>query len=51
MGIHPISVDKNIVATLDNFGFNLDYAEKCILANKHNQITATYYLLLNKHLR
>ena len=28
-----------------------DYARKCIEANKKNQVTATYNLLLKKHLR
>ena len=30
---------------------NIDYAVKCLEANKHNHVTATYYLLLKKHLR
>jgi 5'-AMP-activated protein kinase catalytic alpha subunit len=28
----------------------LEFAEKCIDANKHNHVTTTYYLLLKKHL-
>jgi hypothetical protein len=29
----------------------MEYAKKCIEANKHNHVTTTYYLLLQKHLR
>jgi len=31
--------------------FNEDYARKCIEANKHNHITATYHLLMKKSLK
>jgi 5'-AMP-activated protein kinase catalytic alpha subunit len=41
-------VDKQIVAKLSEFNFDLEYAERCIEANKHNHITTTYYLLLKK---
>lgn len=30
------------------FGLEKGYARKCIQANKHNQVTATYYLLLKE---
>ena len=36
---------------LEEHGFDLDYARKCIKANKHNHVTTTYYLLLQKFLR
>ena len=29
----------------------MDYARKCIEANKKNQVTACYYLLFKKHLK
>ena len=35
---------------LAKFEFNLEFAEKCIEANKHNHVTTTYYLLLKKEL-
>jgi hypothetical protein len=38
-------------AILDEFGFDPDYAVKCIEANRHNNITATYHLLYKKALR
>ena len=36
---------------LDEFGFDPDYSVKCIEANRHNYITATYHLLYKKALR
>ena len=36
---------------LDEFGFDPDYAVKCIEANRHNNITATYHLLYKRALR
>lgn len=38
-------------AILDEFGFDPDYAVKCIEANRHNNITATYHLLYKKALK
>lgn len=36
---------------LDEFNYDPDYSVKCIEANRHNQITATYHLLTKKHQR
>lgn len=36
---------------LDEFGFDPDYSVKCIEANRHNHITATYHLLYKKALK
>ena len=36
---------------LDEFNYDPDYSVKCIEANRHNQITATYHLLTKKALR
>ena len=33
---------------LDEFGFDPDYSVKCIEANRHNNITATYHLLYKR---
>lgn len=30
---------------VDDFGFEKDYSVKCIEANRHNHITATYHLI------
>ena len=36
---------------LDEFCFDPDYSVKCIEANRHNHITATYHLLFKKAVR
>jgi 5'-AMP-activated protein kinase catalytic alpha subunit len=36
---------------MTQYNINIDYARKCLEANKHNHITASYYLLLKKHLK
>ena len=43
-------MDYDLLAQLEGLGFNLEYAERCIEANKHNHVTTTYYLLLKKHI-
>jgi len=48
LGLDSITIDNNILRQLSQFDFDLDYARKCILANKHNHLTTTYYLLANK---
>jgi len=33
---------------LEQFGFDADYAVKCIEANRHNNITAAYHLMYKR---
>lgn len=35
---------------IDEFGFDPDYSVKCIEANRHNNITATYHLYFKRAL-
>lgn len=35
----------------EQHNFETDYAVKCIEANRHNAITATYHLILKKQMR
>ena len=51
MGIDPVPIDPNILNQLSQHEINVEYARKCLEANKHNHITATYFLLLKKHLK
>ena len=51
VGYHRIPVDKIMLEKLKDFEFDIEYAERCIEANKHNHITTSYYLLLKKHLK
>eukprot|EP00927_Polykrikos_kofoidii_P029189 TRINITY_DN25280_c2_g4_i1.p1 TRINITY_DN25280_c2_g4~~TRINITY_DN25280_c2_g4_i1.p1 ORF type:complete len:744 (-),score=98.74 TRINITY_DN25280_c2_g4_i1:551-2782(-) len=41
-------LDQEILEQLDCYGFALEYAIKCVQANKHNHVTTTYYLLKEK---
>lgn len=51
MGIDPTPIDPDILNSLKDYDINIEYARKCIEANKHNHITSTYYLLLKKHVK
>ena len=51
-GSEPMPVnDKMYQQMLDEFNYDPDYSVKCIEANRHNQITATYHLLSKKAAR
>jgi 5'-AMP-activated protein kinase, catalytic alpha subunit len=51
IGYDHILVDSSILKQLQRFGYDLDYTKKCIEADKHNNVTTAYYLLLKKHLQ
>ena len=51
VGIDPTPIDINILKLLESHNIDIDYARKCIEANKHNHVTATYNLLLKKHIK
>jgi len=48
--IMPVE-DSIYESILDEFGFDPDYAVKCIEANRHNNITSTYHLLYKQAMR
>ena len=41
-------INKDILAKLAEYNYDLEYSQKCIEANKHDIITTTYYLLMKK---
>jgi serine/threonine protein kinase len=51
IGYDHIVVDLDILAQLEKYGYNLDYCKKCLEANKHNNVTTAYYLLLKKYIQ
>lgn len=51
VGYHRIPVDSSVLDATVNLGFELDFTKKCIEANRHNDATTTYYLLLKKFVR
>ncbi|XP_001347011.1 SNF1-related protein kinase (macronuclear) [Paramecium tetraurelia strain d4-2] len=50
IGYSRIPIDDAIVDQLATKGFNSDYIKKCLDANKHNNLTTAYFLILKKHL-
>jgi len=50
MGYDYIPVDKGILGSLRNFHIDPEEAQKLVEANKHDSISAAYYLILNKHI-
>ena len=51
VGIDASPIDIDILKQLQDHDIDVDYARKCLEANKHNTVTATYYLILKKHLK
>jgi 5'-AMP-activated protein kinase catalytic alpha subunit len=46
-----IPVDENILEKMTLYGYNKDETREYLLNNKHNNATATYYLLMKKNYR
>ena len=52
VGYDPIPIDKSVLKHMHSeFEINQEYAAKCIQANKHNHVSATYYLLLKEKIK
>lgn len=49
IGKNEIPIEPAMLRHLDQFGFKADFAMQCLNKNKHNQVTTTYYLLLNRY--
>ena len=50
-GYNKIPVENAILEQTVRLGFDSDFTKKCIEANRHNNATTTYYLLLKKFVR
>jgi 5'-AMP-activated protein kinase catalytic alpha subunit len=49
VGVDPVPIDSSILLKMQKeFKIDQNYARKCIQANKHNHVTASYYLLLKE---
>lgn len=48
VGIHQMPVNKDVLAKLEEFGFDPQHSQKCIEANTHDKVTTTYYLLMKR---
>lgn len=51
VGYHKMPIDQNILKDLRKFNLDIDGCEKSLEANRHNNLTTTYYLLLKKFLK
>lgn len=52
IGYDPIPIDQAILQSMQKeFEIDPQYAAKCIQANKHNHVSATYYLLLKEKIK
>lgn len=51
VGYHRIPVDEHILEETVKLGFDQNFTKKCIEANRHNDATTTYNLLLKKFVR
>lgn len=44
---NSMTVDENVIKSMDSLGYEKEYIKKCIINNDINYCFATYYLLLN----
>lgn len=51
-GLKKMIFDEGMLdSILDEYGFEKDYSVKCLEANRHNHITATYHLIAKRSKR
>ena len=49
VGVDPVPIDQGILDRMEQeFNIEKGYSRRCIQANKHNEVTASYYLLLKE---
>jgi 5'-AMP-activated protein kinase catalytic alpha subunit len=46
-----IPIDEDLIEKMEEFNYKKDEVKKCILSNRHNHITTTYYLLLKQKIK
>ena len=51
VGYHEVPMDEMVLEHVEGFGFEKEVIRKSVAGNKHNRITALYYLLLQKFTR
>lgn len=52
VGVDPVPIDEGILNYMHaEFNIDISYARKCIQANKHNHVSATYYLLFKEMIK
>lgn len=51
IGYNRIPIDSKILSSLSEFEVDIEKTQSCIEANRHNNLTTTYYLTLKKFLK
>ena len=46
-----IPIDEDLIDKMEELNYKKEEVKKCILNNRHNHITTTYYLLLNQKIK
>ncbi len=46
-----IPIDDDLIDKMEELNYKKEEVKKCILSNRHNHITTTYYLLLNQKIK
>ncbi len=46
-----IPIDEDLIEKMEEMNYKKDEVKKCILSNRHNHITTTYYLLLQQKIK
>lgn len=48
IGYNQIPIEPKILDMMKEYGFDSEYTQQCLDANKHNHATTTYYLFLKR---
>ena len=48
IGYNQIPIESKILEMMKEYGFESEYTQQCLDANKHNHATTTYYLFLKR---
>ena len=51
LNLFIIPIDEDLIEKMEEFNYKRDEVKRCILSNRHNHITTTYYLLLKQKIK
>lgn len=51
VGFNKIPTDPQVLNSLKDYGYDVEYTRNCLEANRHNKLTTTYYLSLKKFIK
>jgi len=50
VGFNKIPIDKDVLASMRTLNLDPDHVSRCLEANRHNNVTTTYYLSLKRYI-